>query len=181
MKKFNLIGVLLLIVALLVGCGSAQPKEPVKDGVFTTKLDGYQSQIDKVISANDELKALKVTQTKSGDNPEVTYMYIEYDGEAIGFLMVKSNDEGYIQSVCPVGSTTVKASEIDAMLAASFMALDSGLTYEDANEIAGDMVDIAVIGGDGVSKNGINYDYVKEMSGYALWGAYPAENDGESK
>lgn len=175
MKKFVSVLMVVFMCFSLVGCGSSGP---VKNGLFTISVDKFSEKVNTVVSKNGDLEGLTIGDLSEGEN-DASSMLAYDGGQPIGIYMLKADDKGNLQSVIVViESSGPKSGQYLKMMIAAWMALDDGLSYEEAKEISKTIEMEAIVGGEGVEKNGVKYECLSSDE-YAFWGARPA--DSESK
>ncbi len=124
---------------------------------FTIKSSSIEDDYLSVISDNSELSDLSIA---SYEHDSTSYtIQVDDDEERIGFLFITEDDDGNVTSIIICWSATdIVASQYKKLMASAFILGDNRLSYEDASELADEMNDIIIFGGDAVEKNGITYN-----------------------
>lgn len=168
MKKLLILILATVLAFQFVACKKSDNNGPVLDGVFTTTTDKFEKKLSTVVSANNELEGFLVKY-----QGETLIAYV--DNKPIGFYVIVADENQNIKSVLlTIETDGPSLSEYRKMLVATFMTLDSGLTYAEAAEISDNLNTMLIFGGDGLEKNGIRY-MVGSDDKYASWLVVPAE------
>lgn len=124
---------------------------------FTTTASSLEDDYLSVISDNYELNDLSIASFE--DNSTTYTIQVDEGEERIGFLFIGADDDGNITSIIICWSATdIVASQYKKLMASAFILGANRLSYEDASELADEMNNIIIFGGDAVEKNGITYN-----------------------